>query len=106
MKFSYLQAMVDKLKGISSSATLVTTKHGHLHLEVAAMNVHLAAELQGLNVLPADTPQTAQPLAYAPAACMITAVSLSWREWPTTQAHCTAASLGPQHQMQPVIAVC
>ena len=61
-----MQPMVDKLKGISSIATLVTTKHGHMHLEAAAPSVHVAAELQGLGVLPSSIPQSAQPLTCGP----------------------------------------
>ena len=34
-----LQAIVNKMKSISSTLTLVTTKHGHLHLQVAAEQV-------------------------------------------------------------------
>ena len=45
-----VQALVNKMKSISSTLTLVTTKHGHLHLQVAAEQVHplhsLGATLQ------------------------------------------------------------
>ena len=37
-----LQAIVNKMKSISSTLTLVTTKHGHLHLQVAAEQVRTA----------------------------------------------------------------
>jgi hypothetical protein len=33
------QAIANKMKSISSTLTLVTTKHGHLHLQVAAEQV-------------------------------------------------------------------
>lgn len=56
--------MVDKLKGISQTATLVITKHGHLHLEVAAPSVHVAAELQHLQVIPATVAAEAQDLTW------------------------------------------
>lgn len=36
-----LQAIVNKMKSISSTLTLVTTKHGHLHLQVAAEQARL-----------------------------------------------------------------
>ena len=37
-----VQALVNKMKSISSTLTLVTTKHGHLHLQVAAEQVHFS----------------------------------------------------------------
>ena len=58
--------MVDKLKSISTTATLVTTRQGHLHVEVAAPSVHVAVELQGMSVLPSNTSNQARALTYAP----------------------------------------
>jgi hypothetical protein len=42
--------------------TLVTTKHGHLHLQVAAEQVQLATEVQSLEVLPPTVARSVQPL--------------------------------------------
>ena len=57
-----VQAIVDKLRSISATMTLVTTKHGNLHLQVAAEQVQLATEVQSLEVLPAAVARDAQPL--------------------------------------------
>ncbi|KAK9809651.1 hypothetical protein WJX73_000253 [Symbiochloris irregularis] len=57
-----LQALVDKLKGLSSTATLVVTRQGHLHLQAAAPSVHVASEIQGLDVYPNELKDNAQPL--------------------------------------------
>lgn len=62
-----MQAIVDKLRSISATMTLLTTKHGHLHLQVTAEQVQLATEVQSLEVLPAAVARSAQPLTCAPA---------------------------------------
>ncbi len=54
--------MVDKLRSISATMALVTTKQGHLHLQVSAEQVHLGAEVQSLDVLPASIARDAQAL--------------------------------------------
>ena len=45
-----LQAIVNKMKSISSTLTLVTTKHGHLHLQVAAEQVRLHSLVLSLSM--------------------------------------------------------
>ncbi|BDA43309.1 hypothetical protein COCOBI_04-3210 [Coccomyxa sp. Obi] len=60
-----IQAIVDKLRSISATMTLLTTKHGHLHLQVTAEQVQLATEVQSLEVLPAAVAKGAQPLTEA-----------------------------------------
>lgn len=44
-----VQAIVNKMKSISSTLTMVTTKHGHLHLQVAGEQVECSksASVQG-----------------------------------------------------------
>lgn len=64
-----VQAIVDKLRSISTTMTLVTTKHGHLHLNVAAEQVQLATEVRSLEVLPAAASHSAQQLTYGIVPC-------------------------------------
>ncbi|KAK9829193.1 hypothetical protein WJX72_004433 [[Myrmecia] bisecta] len=58
-----LQAIVDKLKSISSSMNLVTTKGGSLHIQVEAQGIQLGTEIQGLGVYPAAVAAENTPLA-------------------------------------------
>lgn len=49
-----IQAVVDKLKGMSSEVLVATTKHGDLHLQVHNTGVDFGTEVRGLSVLPAN----------------------------------------------------
>ena len=51
---SDVQALVDKLKSLDSSMTLVTTKQGYLYLQVSGPGIQLASEVQNLVVVPAE----------------------------------------------------
>ena len=61
MQLTALQALVDKLKSIDLSMTLVTTRNGFMYLQVAAPGVQLAAEVQNLEIVPADARSEADP---------------------------------------------
>ena len=87
------QAIADKVKSISSTMTLVTTTHGHLHVQVGwgvlhekrrwikdcctlltefafhqvtAANIQLGTEVQSLNVLPVEVRANLPSLQYGP----------------------------------------
>lgn len=55
-----MQALVDKLKSIDSSMTLVTTKQGFLYTQVSAPGIQLASEVRNLEVVPHDALHPAQ----------------------------------------------
>ncbi|KAL4859888.1 hypothetical protein ACK3TF_000143 [Chlorella vulgaris] len=57
-----IQALTDKLKGMSNELLMATTKHGDLHLEVHTTGVEFGAEIRGLSVLPAAATEGLQLL--------------------------------------------
>ncbi|CAK0780782.1 hypothetical protein CVIRNUC_005173 [Coccomyxa viridis] len=102
-----LQALVNKMKSISSTLTLVTTKHGHLHLQVAAEQVQLATEVQSLEVLPAEVAQDAHPLsATSPEARLSEALQSGEAADATVQLKHFSRSLQSSHLTQPAQALC
>ncbi|KAL3150371.1 hypothetical protein ABBQ32_000210 [Trebouxia sp. C0010 RCD-2024] len=57
-----LQAIADKMKGISATLTLTITRPGDLHLQVSGNSVQLGAEVRGLKVVPPNQAMAATPL--------------------------------------------
>lgn len=55
-----VQAIIDKMKSVSSTLTVATTKVGDLHLQVESGGVHIACELRSL--LPDSDTNAAAPL--------------------------------------------
>lgn len=49
------------MRSLSPSLTLVTTKHGHLHLRVSEAGLQLASEVRGLKVHPTDPAAWTEP---------------------------------------------
>ncbi|KAL0029993.1 hypothetical protein WJX77_012183 [Trebouxia sp. C0004] len=57
-----LQAIAEKMKGISSTLTLTITRTGDLHVQVSGSSVQLGAEVRGLPVAPLSQGSNATPL--------------------------------------------